>query len=128
MRIVTAGIRILLGVIFLFAGLNHIFNFAQGPMPSGTTGQFLATMMAVKYFYVVGICEAVPGLLLIVNRFVPLALLILAAVIVNIDFVDISMAHIGIPAGALVTILWLYVAYRYRSAFSGVIKARVETN
>jgi putative oxidoreductase len=128
MRFVTAGIRILLGVIFLFAGLNHIFNFAPGPMPSGAAGQFLTIMMAVKYFYVVGICEAVPGLLLILNRFVPLALLILAAVIVNIDFVNISMAHIGIPMGALVTLLWLYVAYRYRSAFSGVVKSRVETN
>lgn len=129
MRIVTAGIRILLGAIFLLAGLNHIFNFLpSGPMPSGTAGQFLATMMAAKYFYLVGVCEAVPGLLLIIDRFVPLALLVLAAVIINIDFVNISMAHIGIPMGALVTILWLYVAYRYRSAFSGVLKARVETN
>jgi putative oxidoreductase len=128
MRILTAAMRILLGVIFLFAGLNHIFNFAPGPMPSGTAGQFLAVMMAVKYFFVVGVCEAVPGLLLIINRFVPLALLILAAVIVNINFVNFSMAHIGIPMGALVTILWLYVAFRYRSAFYGVIQARVETN
>jgi putative oxidoreductase len=128
MRILTAGIRILLGVIFLFAGLNHLFNFAPGPMPSGTAGQFLAAMTAVKYFYVVGVCEAVPGLLLIINRFVPLTLLILAAVIVNIDFVDFSIAHFGIPSGVLVTILWLYVAYRYRSALSGVIQARAETN
>ncbi len=128
MRVLTAGMRILLGAIFLFFGLNHLFNFLpSGPMPSGTAGQLLCAMTAAKYFYLVGLCEAVPGLLLLINRFVPLALLILATVIVNIDFVDITLAHMGIPMGALVTILWLYVAYRYRSAFSGVVKQRVET-
>ncbi len=128
MRRVTAGIRILLGAIFLFFGLNHVLNFLPaGPMPTGPAGQLFGAMTAVKYFYVVGVCEAVPGLLLIVNRFVPLALLILAAVIVNIDFVDLTIGHAGLPMGALVTVLWLYVAYRYRSAFSGVIKHRAGT-
>ena len=127
MRITTIGMRILLGAIFLFFGLNHVFNFLpSGPTPSGHAGQFLAAMMAVKYFYLVGLAEAVPGLFLILNRFVPLALLVLAAVIVNIDFVDLTMAHIGLPMGALVTILWIYLAYRYRAAFSGVLRPQAE--
>ncbi len=127
MRIVATGMRILLGAIFVFFGLNHIFNFLpSGPMPSGTAGQFLAAMTAAKYFYLVGVCEALPGLFLLISRFVPLALLVLAAVIVNIDFVDLTLAHIGLPMGALVTILWIYLAYRYRSALSGVLKQRAE--
>jgi hypothetical protein len=61
-------------------------------------------------------------LLLLFNRYVPLALALLAPVIVNILFVNIVMAPQGLPAGAVVTVLWAIVFLRVRSAFEPLFK------
>jgi putative oxidoreductase len=81
-------------------------------------------MIATKYFLVVGLCESIPGLLLLINRFVPLALTVLAAVIFNILLAGILMAPQGLPAGIVVAILWVIVFYRVRSNFAGLFEAR----
>jgi DoxX-like protein len=86
MRIASLIARYLMALIFVVFGSNHLFNFLpQPPPPPGVAGQFFHILMSTGYLYVVGVCEVVPGILLLVNRFVPLALLILGPVIVNIS-------------------------------------------
>jgi hypothetical protein len=68
----------------------------------------------------------VPAILLLANRYVPLGLVLLAPVIVNIDLVHALMAPSGLPMAALVTILWILVALRVRSAFAGIFLERVQ--
>lgn len=126
MKIVSLISRILLGAIFLLAGSNHIHPFLpMGKIPPGPVGEYMNGMLATGYFVVVGFFEAVPGLLLLINRFVPLALTVLAAVILNILVVDVLMAPQALPVGALVTILWLLTAWRVRSAFFPLLQQRV---
>ena len=56
-------------------------------------------LMSTKYLVFIGLCEAVGGILLIINRFVPLALTILGPVIVNILLTGALMDHRGlVPA------------------------------
>ena len=59
-------------------------------------------------------------MLLLINRYVPLALTILAAEIVNIDVFHITMAPSGLPLAAVVTILWFLVFMRVKSSFAGI--------
>jgi hypothetical protein len=73
----------------------------------------------------VGLFQVVPAILLLINRYVPLALALLAPVIVNICLVHILMAPSGLPVAALVVILWFLVAYRVRTAFVGLFQKRV---
>jgi putative oxidoreductase len=118
--------RLLLGALMVFAGSNHLFNFLpKAPMPPGLAGQFLGAMMATGYMYIVGVCEVVPGLLLLVNRFVPLALTVLGAVIVNIFIVNLLMAPRALPIAIVVIILWVLAAYRVRTAFLPLLQQRV---
>ena len=125
MKVVTTIARILLGLVFLVFGANKLVSFMPaGPLPTGAGGQFLGAMIATKYFLVVGLCESIPGLLLLINRFVPLALTVLAAVIFNILLAGILMAPQGLPAGIVVAILWVIVFYRVRSNFAGLFEAR----
>jgi hypothetical protein len=70
--------------------------------------------------WVVAAFEVVPGVLLLVNRYVPLALALVAPVIVNILTFDVLMQPQGLAMGGVVAILWLLIAYRVRSAFSGL--------
>jgi hypothetical protein len=126
MRIAYTIARLLLGVIFLFFGSNLWFHFLpMGPTPPGPMGQYILALFASHYIYAIGFFQIAPALLLLANRYVPLALTVLAAVIVNIDLTHILMAPSGLPLAALVSILWLIAFYRVRAAFSGLFQQRV---
>jgi putative oxidoreductase len=126
MRIVTTIARLLLGALMVFAGANHVFNFLpKPPMPPGVAGQFLGAMIATGYMDIVGVIELVTGLLLLINRFVPLALAVLGPIIVNIFIVNLLMAPKALPIAILVIILWILAAYRARTAFLPLLKQRV---
>ena len=129
MKIVVAIARILMGLVFLVFGADKVFHFfPQQPLPSGPAGQFVGAMIATKYLAFVGLCEAIPGLLLLINRFVPLALTIVGPVIVNILLAGFLMDHRGLVAAFVVTLLWFVVFYSVRSAFAGIFLARVPSD
>lgn len=120
--------RVLLGLMFLVFGLNGFLNFIpqpKDPIPEGAMA-FVGAMMKTGYlFQLVKGTEVVVGALLLLNRFVPLALAFLAPVIVNIVAFHAFLA----PSGAAMTVvilgLELYLAWAYRSAFRGMLAARV---
>jgi len=127
MKIAAMIARYLLGLMFLIFGSNMFLHFIpMGPMPAGLAGQFSAALFAAHYFYVVGAVMVVSAILFLVNRYVPLALVLLGPVLVNILLFHILMAPQGIGMGAFATLLWLLVAYRVRSAFRGIFEQRVQ--
>ncbi|HEY1766423.1 MAG TPA: DoxX family membrane protein [Terracidiphilus sp.] len=128
MKIVGIVARLLLGLVFLVFGANKLFPFMpSGPMPTGVAGQFITALVSTRYLMFVGLCELVGGLLLLVNRYVPLALTILGPVIVNVLLTGFLMARQGIPAGLVVTVLWFIVFFRVRSNFAGLFVARTQS-
>ncbi len=129
MKVICMIARYLMGAIFVFFGANHLFAFLPTPPPPhGVAGQYMSAMMASGYFYVVGICEVVPGLLLLTGRFVPLALLVLGAVIFNIEVTGVLLAHAALPMGTFLVLLWILAAYRVRTVLLPLLKARVESS
>src|SRR5438046_4538826 len=85
MKIVVLIARLLLGLISVVFGLNGFLNFlSMGPMPTGLAGQFVGALVLSHYFWVVAGLQVTGGALLLVNRFVPLALVLLGPVIVSI--------------------------------------------
>lgn len=125
MKIVVLILRILLGLAFLVSGLDKLFHFfPPQPLPAGAAGEFTHAMMTTHYLVFVGVFEAVGGLLLIIGRFVPLGLCLLAPIIVNILIVDVLMMPSGLVVGLVITLLWLLIFYRERSAFTGVFRAK----
>ena len=75
---------------------------------------------------VVATVQVTAGLLLLANRYVPLALALLGPVIVNILVFHLLMNLAGIPPGVVVTILWFFLFYRYRANFAGLFVAKAE--
>src|SRR5262245_50204509 len=124
-RIVTAIVRILLGVMFLVFGLNGFLNFM--PAPKDMPQEILTVMgalMKAGYMTVVSGAEVLIAVLLLTNRFVPLALTLLAPIIVGILTFHIFMAPATIVAGIIVTVMELYLAWAYRSAFRPMLQAK----
>jgi hypothetical protein len=127
MKVVGMVARILLGLIFVVFGFNHIVPFIpQQAPPPGAAGQFLSAMISSRFFIIVGMLEVMPGLLLLANRYVPLALTLLGPIIVNILLVSLLMEPMGLPSGAVVAILWLLLYRRNRAAFAGIFQKQVE--
>ena len=125
MKVVTLIARLLLGLIVVVFGLNGFFNFLNmGPMPSGLAGQFIGALALSHYFWVVAGLQVVGGALLLVNRFVPLALVLLGPVIVNILLYHLFLNLTGIGLAIVVAILWLIVFYGHRQYFSGIFVQR----
>jgi putative oxidoreductase len=126
MKIVTLIARMLLGLIFVVFGLNGFLNFlSMGPLPTGLAGQFLGALALSHYFWVVAALQIAGGALLLANRFVPLALMLIGPVIVNIICFHVFMNPSGALPAAIVTVLWLIVFYRNRQQFPGIFVQRV---
>lgn len=125
MKIVILIARLLLGLIFVVFGLNGFLNFlSMGPMPSGLAGQFVGALVQSHYFWVVAGLQIAGGALLLVNRFVPLGLVLLGPVIVNIILYHVFLNPTGVVLAMVVTILWLIVFYGDRQYFAGIFEQR----
>lgn len=118
--------RCLLALIFLVFGLNHYFNFIHmGPIPGGIAGQFFSALMVSHYMYVVAFFEVAPAILLLINRYVPLALVVLGPVIVNILLTGLLISAMALPMAVALIALWLLTAWPVRSNFFPLFQRRV---
>jgi putative oxidoreductase len=125
MKIVTLIARLLLGLICVVFGLKGFLNFLNmGPMPTGLAGQFIGALALSHYYWVVAALQVAGGLLLLVNRFVPLGLVLLGPVIVNIILYHVFLNPSGVALAIVVVILWGIVFYSHRQYFSGIFVQR----
>lgn len=121
--------RILLGLMFLVFGLNGFFNFMPPPDLPQPAMDLMGALAATGYFLVVlKIVETLCGFLLLIGRYVPLALVLLAPVVVNIVLFHIFLApNLGaMLPGLIALVLGIYLAYAYRDNFRGVLEAQAE--
>src|ERR1700743_2979519 len=120
MKIVVAIARILMALMFVMAGSNAFFHFLKGPMPTGLAAEYVDAIVKSHYFWAVGAVQLIGGLLLLINRYVPLALTLLGPVIVNILLFHLLLNHKGLGGAIVVAIFWFIVFYRYRENFAGL--------
>lgn len=119
--------RILLGLVFFVFGLNGFLHFLPQPPMPGKAGELLGAMVGSGYLMLlVKATETAAGALLLSNRFVPVALALLAPVVVNIVAFHAVLAPSGIAVPLVVLGLELYLAYAYRDAFSPMLRAVVK--
>lgn len=112
---VTAA-RIALGLVFTLAGASIFFLIANPPpMPPGLAGTFTSAFFESRWVVFVDLVELTAGLLLLSNRFVPLALVLLGAVLSNILAFHITMQPGTIALPVILTALWFVLAYNRRS-------------
>jgi hypothetical protein len=117
--------RIALGLVFFVFGLNGFLHFLPQPPMSGPPAEFLGALVGTGYMFpLIKGTEVIAGLLLLSGRYVPLALTLLAPVVVNILGFHLFLAPSGLAIPALVLLLEVFLAWSYRSAFRGVLRAR----
>ena len=125
MKIAALIARLLLGLLFFVFGLNGFLHFIPLPPPTNpVAGQFMGALVVSHYVVVIFLLQVVPGLLLLANRFVPLALTLLGPILANIVLFHAFMAPEGLPLPLILAVLWGVVAFHHRAAFAGLFQAR----
>ena len=123
MKIAALVARILLGLLFVVAGSFAFIPFTPPPQP-GLAGQFQDVYFASHWVKFVDGVMLIVGVLLLTNRYVPLALVTLAAIIANILFFHIAMQPLTLPIPLVVLGLWFLVAYQHRASFAPLLAAK----
>jgi uncharacterized membrane protein YphA (DoxX/SURF4 family) len=117
--------RTLLGLVFLVFGLNGFLHFLPQPPPPASALRFLELMTGSYLLTLVKATEVTVGVLLLSNRFVALALTLLAPVTVNIVLFHATLeppSTLGLP---LVLVgLQLYLAWTHRAAYAALVRPR----
>lgn len=126
-RHLPTAARILLGLIFFVFGLNGFLNFIPTPPPAEKIVPFMTGIISTGYFFpLLKATEVTCGLLLLANRFVPLALVVLSPVIVQIAAFHFFFEHSGSVMAAFLVVAQAYLGWAYRGYFRGVLTAKAE--
>ena len=114
-------LRSLLGLIFVVFGSNKILHFIPNPPEPPAAMDFFVALFKTGYFLpMMGAVEAISGVLLLTGTMVPLALLLLAPVIVNIFMFHLFLAPAGLPLAAIVIALEVVLAWLHREAYAPI--------
>lgn len=121
-RLLPTAARGLLGLLFFVFGLNGFLNFMPMPPLAGPAGDFIGALAASGYMFpLIKGTEVLAGALLLAGRLVPLALVLLAPIIVNIVAFHLILAPGSYGMMALIISLEVYLAWAYRDSFAGVL-------
>jgi uncharacterized membrane protein YphA (DoxX/SURF4 family) len=125
MRAITLVARIVLGAVFLVHGLNTFFGFFPiPPPPEGAATAFVGGLAGSGYFFpFLAIMECVCGFLLLVGRFVPLALAMLAPITVHILGFHVFLAPAGLLFAVVLVSLNVFLAVAYRDSFQEMLRS-----
>jgi hypothetical protein len=124
-----AAARVVLGLVFFVFGLNGFLHFLPQPPMSGPAADFAGALFATGYMFpLLKGTEVAASLLLLSNRYVPLALAVLAPVLINIVAFHTFLAPAGLAIPIVLLLLELYLARSYRDVFAPMLQARNVTH
>jgi hypothetical protein len=127
-RFLPAVGRVLLGLPMVIFGLNGFFNFIPPPPPgtlSPEAGAFAGALAGTGFMMpLIGATQLISGVLLVVNRFVPLALVLLAPFFVNSILFHAVLEHSGLLMALIFFALELALAWYYRRSYAPLFRAR----
>lgn len=125
MKIATAIVRLLMGLMFLFASVVVLFKLMPQPEPTGNVKVFMDGIAATGYLMtLIKVTELVCALAFLSGFFVPLAVVVIFTVIVNILMFHLFLEPAGLPVVILLILGDLFLAYCYREKYKSMLKAK----
>jgi len=122
MKAITIIARVLLGLLFVVFGSNAFLHFIPTPPMKGPSAAFIGAMAETGYLYVIAVIQVTGGLILLLGRFIPLGLILLGPIIVNILCFHIFIDRTGLPMAIVVAAIALFLLWRHRTSFAGLVK------
>jgi uncharacterized membrane protein YphA (DoxX/SURF4 family) len=120
-KVILVG-RWFMGAIFIFSGANKLFMFLPMPPLQDPIASLMTGMMGTGMFHLLAVTEIVCGVLFLVNRYVPLALMMIAPVLLNILLLHLKVEHSGLPMAVVLIVIWVSVALTHKDRLMGLLK------
>ena len=120
---VLMGIRILFGVFCLIFGLNKFLGFLEFPPIPGDGGTLMGIYMTSGFMSIIGVLEILGGLALLLNKYIPLALTILVAIMFNAFLFHVLHDMANLAGSVLGLILGLILVYANKDRFADLLGA-----
>ena len=125
MKIAIIIVRVLMGLLFLFASISVLFNLIPQPELTGKVKVFMEGVNATGYLMtLIKITELLCGIAFVSGYFVPLATVVIAPVIVNIFFFHTFVDTSGLPVAVFLVLANIFIAYAYRDKFKPLLEAK----
>lgn len=125
-KVWVSAARYAQGAIFFVFGLNGFLQFLPAPPMPEAAGRFAMALIGTGYMFpLIKATEVAAGLLLLSGRFVPLALALLAPIVVNILAFHAFLAPAGLALPVILLATELYLAWSYRAAFAPMLRSAV---
>lgn len=130
-RLLPTVARVLMGLMLCAFGAFGLLTALgvmtppASPMPAGAAA-FAGALAKTGYMMpLVSGMQLLVGVMLLANRFVPLALVLFAPLVVNIVAFHVFLAPAGVVPGLILTALELYLAWVYKAAYRPLFKAKL---
>jgi len=125
MKIATIIVRVLMGLMFLFASITFLFHLFPQPPLSGNLKIFMDGIVASGYLMtLVKIIELICGALFLTGFFVPLATVVIFPIVVNIVCVHFFLDQKGLPIALAILAANLFLAYANRKHYKGLFEVK----
>jgi uncharacterized membrane protein YphA (DoxX/SURF4 family) len=123
MKIAAVVVRVLMGLLFLFASVTYLFKLITPPPLVGAMKIFSDGLEASIYLMpTVKVIELLCGLAFVSGKFARLAVVVIFPIVVNIVGVHIFLEPSGIPVAILLALANLFLAYYYRESYQSLLK------
>ena len=118
-------IRILLGLMVLIFGLNKFLQFMPMPPMPEAAGEFMGALVTTGYLMVVvAIVEIIAGIMLLTNRFQPLALVLLFPVLLNAFLFHLFLAPAGIAGALVASAMNIFLFFANKESYISILKIK----
>jgi putative oxidoreductase len=125
MKIATIIVRVLMGLLFLFASITVLFNLFPQPELTGKVKVFMDGVNASRYLLpLIKITELLCGIAFVTGYFVPLATVVIAPIIVNIFLFHVFVDTSGLPVAVFLVLANLFLAYANWDKFKPLLEAK----
>jgi putative oxidoreductase len=125
MKIAVIIVRVLMGLLFLFASIVVLFNLVPQPELTGRVKTFMEGVNATGYLMtMIKVTELLCGIAFVSGYFVPLATIVIAPIIVNIFFFHAFVDTSGLSVAVFLVLANAFLAYAYRDKFKPLLEAK----
>jgi len=125
MRIAVIVVRVLMGLMFLFASVVYFFDLMPQPEVTGNMKVFNEGLAASGYIMtLIKVLELICSLFLISGFFIPLVTVVIFPITLNIFMVHTLLAPQGLPIAIFMLAGNLFLAYYYRKSYEPMLVAK----
>lgn len=125
MKIAVLIVRTLMGLLFLFASIVVLFHLVPQPEQTGNVKTFMDGVNATGYLMtLIKVTELVCGIAFVTGRYVALAGVVIAPIIVNIFCFHLFVDTSGLPVGIFLVFANAFVAYSNREKYRPLFVAK----